>query len=69
MISKGIISENGIKLMKEMLVLDPSKRITAAKALKHDWFKEAPPCPIEQMPRFAATNELSRDERKSKDSN
>lgn len=55
--------------MKEMLVLDPSKRITAAKALKHDWFKEAPPCPIEQMPRFAATNELSRDERKSKDSN
>ncbi len=28
--------------MKEMLQMDPTKRISAAKALKHDWFKEAP---------------------------
>lgn len=29
--------------MREMLQLDPNKRITAAKALKHEWFRESPP--------------------------
>jgi len=29
--------------MKEMLQLDPTKRITASKALKHEWFRESPP--------------------------
>ena len=47
-----------------MLIMDPNKRITAAKALKHEWFKESPPTEIENMPTFAATNEVSRETRK-----
>jgi len=47
--------------MKEMLMMDPNKRINASKALKHDWFKESPPCDIDKMPIFAATNEVSRE--------
>ncbi len=43
--------------------MDPSKRITAAKALKHEWFREGTICAVEDMPTFKATNELSRDER------
>jgi len=34
------LSELGIDLLKQMLTLDPNKRITAGKALKHEWFKE-----------------------------
>ena len=49
---KDAISENGIKLIKEMLHYDSNKRITASKALKHEWFKESPMCPLEEMPRI-----------------
>ena len=53
-----------MKLMKEMLQMDPTKRISAAKALKHDWFKEAPHQDMELMPTFPPMNEQSRDMRK-----
>jgi len=36
------LSERGIDLMSRMLCLDPSERISAAKALEHPWFDEFP---------------------------
>jgi len=36
------LSERGIDLMIRMLCLDPSERISAAKALEHPWFDEFP---------------------------
>jgi cell division cycle 2-like protein len=36
------ITEAGIDLIKQMLTLDPNKRITASRALKHEWFREQP---------------------------
>ena len=32
------ISEKGVDLLSKLLVLDPSKRITASEALKHPYF-------------------------------
>jgi cell division cycle 2-like len=34
------ITDAGLDLIKQMLTLDPNKRITAARALKHPWFQE-----------------------------
>ena len=34
------INEQGIKLLEEMLVYDPAKRISAKKALSHPYFDE-----------------------------
>jgi cell division cycle 2-like protein len=36
------LSDHGIDLLNSMLTYDPSKRITAAKALQHPYFFEAP---------------------------
>lgn len=35
---KSKISEKGVDLLSKLLVLDPSKRITASEALKHPYF-------------------------------
>eukprot|EP00438_Fugacium_kawagutii_P019958 Skav200581 [mRNA] locus=scaffold1051:18458:24228:- [translate_table: standard] len=32
-------SAESLKLLKNLLVLDPSQRITAQEALRHDWFQ------------------------------
>lgn len=37
-----MLSENGLKLLKAMLVYDPSRRISAQEALHHPYFSEAP---------------------------
>lgn len=59
------ISEAGLDLLRQMLTLDPNKRITATRALKHEWFRELPmPQPEELMPTFPALNEVAREERK-----
>lgn len=39
----AFVSDQGIHLLQAMLTMDPSKRITAAEALQHPWFKESPP--------------------------
>jgi serine/threonine protein kinase len=36
------LSDLGLDLMHKLLTYEPAKRITAAEALKHPWFKEAP---------------------------
>lgn len=38
-IPKEKLSDAGVDLMKKLLIPYPKKRITAEKALKHDWFK------------------------------
>lgn len=40
---KHKLGEKGIDLLKKILVLDPSKRITAAQALKHPYFDSVRP--------------------------
>lgn len=37
------VSNAGIDLLNGMLTYDPSKRLTAAQALAHPWFREYPP--------------------------
>ena len=39
MMPKEKLSDNGVDLLKKLLTPYPKKRITADKALKHDWFK------------------------------
>lgn len=59
------ISPTGLKLLCQMLILNPEKRITASKALQDPWFKEEPlPAKFEDMPKFKPLNEISREERK-----
>ncbi|CAG5095879.1 Oidioi.mRNA.OKI2018_I69.XSR.g14381.t1.cds [Oikopleura dioica] len=46
-------SEAGFRLLNNMLAYCPSKRITAAAALKHQYFRENPlPCTCAEMPSF-----------------
>ncbi|KRX00029.1 Protein kinase-like domain [Pseudocohnilembus persalinus] len=59
------ISEEGIDLLKQLLALDPARRITAAKALEHPWFKKMPlPQQTDLMPTFPDSNDIARDQRK-----
>lgn len=61
------LSELGIDLLRQMLTLNPDQRITAAKALKHPWFDEAPKAQDQDlMPTFPPLNEVPRELRKSK---
>jgi serine/threonine protein kinase len=39
---KPSLGESGVHLMNELLTHDPEKRLDAAGALQHHWFKEAP---------------------------
>lgn len=36
------LTDDGMDLLKRLLTLDPSQRITAKAALDHSWFKESP---------------------------
>lgn len=38
-IPKQKLSDSGVDLLKKLLIPYPPNRITAEKALKHDWFK------------------------------
>jgi len=63
------LSEHGINLLEKMLLFDPSKRISAAEALKHPWFKESPTAQeLDLMPTFPPMNEMPREMRKQKPS-
>lgn len=69
MLPKG---ENGysdlaINLLTQLLIANPSRRITVDKALKHPWFNEEPlACPEERMPKFPALNDVERTHKKPK---
>nr|XP_024363927.1 cyclin-dependent kinase G-2-like [Physcomitrium patens] len=55
------LSEKGFDLLNRLLTYDPSKRITAEEALKHDWFREVPlPKAKEFMPTFPVRSEHDR---------
>lgn len=58
-IPKERLSDSGIDLLKKLLTPFPKKRITAQRALKHDWFKGAIADRIE-MPTCIAINEMDR---------
>ncbi|POS84662.1 Pkinase-domain-containing protein [Erysiphe pulchra] len=48
----GTAGEQGVDLLMQMLVLDPRKRITARKALLHNWWKADPkPTPKADLPK------------------
>jgi serine/threonine protein kinase len=52
------LSDNGLDLMSRLLTYDPSKRITAAKAMEHPYFVEKPfPTPISDFPKFPSKSE------------
>ena len=38
-IPKDRLSDTGLDLLNKLLTCYPKKRITAERALKHDWFK------------------------------
>ncbi len=49
-----MLTEAGFDLLSQLLAYDPAKRISAADALNHRWFKETPlPQKQELMPTFA----------------
>jgi cell division cycle 2-like protein len=56
------LSEAGLDLLAKMLTYDPKKRITAAAALEHKWFKEEPlPCDSSEIPVFPEINDKERE--------
>eukprot|EP01034_Spumella_vulgaris_P024031 gene24031-30327_t len=52
------LNDTGYELLTQMLTMDPSRRITAANALKHRWLTEETPrpTPTERMPTFKDIN-------------
>lgn len=44
------ISPFAIDLLKKLLVIDPSQRLTAESALKHPWFSQSPSLPLPISP-------------------
>jgi cell division cycle 2-like protein len=53
------ISDAGLELLRGLLALDPTQRITAPEALAHRWFAESPPaCDPALMPSFPSSSEL-----------
>lgn len=53
----GALTECGLDLLKGLLILDPTKRLTAAEAAGHPYFKESPlPQSIGFMPTAPETN-------------
>lgn len=59
---KVYLSEDGLELLERLLTYDPTKRITAAEALKHPWFMEEPlPKRPEEMQVFPDTNDMPRE--------
>ncbi|KAJ7526555.1 hypothetical protein O6H91_16G011900 [Diphasiastrum complanatum] len=58
---RPMLSESGFDLLNGLLTYDPQKRITAEKALEHDWFQEVPlPKMKELMPTFPVRSEHDR---------
>lgn len=52
-------TDTGFDLMNSLLTYDPSKRITAEDALKHEYFKESPrPVDPSMFPTWPAKSEL-----------
>lgn len=58
-IPKEKLSDLGLDLMKKLLVPYPKKRISAERALKHDWLK-GQVSDRSDMPTFAAINQMDR---------
>lgn len=59
------LSDTGIHLLLQMLEYNPENRISAADALEHPWFTEAPlPTPKHLMPKFASGHEYAALKRK-----
>ncbi len=53
------LSESGIDLLSRLLTYDPSKRITAEKALAHPYFTESPlPKQPSMMPTFPVQTQI-----------
>ncbi|KAF6161391.1 hypothetical protein GIB67_009270 [Kingdonia uniflora] len=56
-----ILSDAGFDLLNKLLTYDPEKRITAADALNHHWFREVPlPKSKDFMPTFPAQHATDR---------
>jgi cyclin-dependent kinase 7 len=48
----GSVGEKGVDLVREMLVLDPRKRISAEGALRHGWWTVDPrPTELAELPK------------------
>jgi cell division cycle 2-like protein len=55
------VTESGLDLLNKLLTYDPSRRITADEALKHQFFKESPlPVDPSMFPTWPAKSELPR---------
>ncbi|XP_076940491.1 cyclin-dependent kinase G-2-like isoform X1 [Bidens hawaiensis] len=56
-----VLSDAGFDLLNKLLTYDPEKRITAAEALNHEWFREVPlPKSKDFMPTFPAQHAQDR---------
>ena len=52
------LSAAGVDLLTSMLTYDPSKRITASAALRHEYFTQLPyPLPLDDMPKFPSAHD------------
>lgn len=63
----NVLSDVGFHLLNRFLTYDPSKRITAEEALKHDFFKESPlPIHPSMFPTWPAKSEADKNTIRSK---
>eukprot|EP00891_Asterochloris_glomerata_P008776 jgi/Astpho2/8776/fgenesh1_pm.00128_%23_15_t len=52
------LGKAGLELLNGLLTYDPSKRLTARRALRHRWFQEAPlPVQPAEMPKFRSAHD------------
>jgi cell division cycle 2-like len=62
-----VLTDKGYDLLSKLLTCNPSKRITAAEALRHAWFFENPlPFKPQEMPTFTEINDKERESRKER---
>ena len=61
---RGALTQSGLDLLLRMLAYDPSRRITAAEALKHRYFQDEPlPRDIALMPTWPSSHAFERSKR------
>ncbi|AOW04495.1 YALI0D22935p [Yarrowia lipolytica CLIB122] len=66
----GRLSKDGLDFLKGLLLLDPTKRLTAIGGKNHAYFKTEPlPCQPHELPKWQSSHELDNHKRREQEKN